>query len=170
MSELISDKDEKKTVSMPTTALSYALLFSNASVIFVGVIFILRSFFMTSEKDFVSLGYSPRLKSSSNPTSPRSHEQLDDSFPMSTSSMGVNPLNIQTNFGGNKTPPSSPRSPTTRPKSTSMDKIQGESFKRNKSLKLGEQSPRKKKMKKKKKKGGSSPKRTPSSETSNINI
>jgi len=56
MNELFN-KDQTSAFQIDSTSLSYALLISNASVLVVGVILILRACFNTSEGDFLDAGF-----------------------------------------------------------------------------------------------------------------
>jgi len=56
VNEHFSSKD-RSSFQIDSTSLSYALLISNASVLVVGVILILRACFNTSEGDFLDVGF-----------------------------------------------------------------------------------------------------------------
>ena len=49
--------EERDSFQIDATSLSYALLISNASVLVIGVILILRACFNTSEGDFLDAGF-----------------------------------------------------------------------------------------------------------------
>ena len=135
--DLISTSAEKESFNITRSQLSMALLVSNASVLAIGVILILRSFFMVSERDFASLGYDSKAKKVSRASKENDDLVFHDVFDSDEKSrpLSSNPMNIESQSKSGVELPTI--TPIQRPKSSSMQKMQSDSFKRSKSPRLG---------------------------------